>query len=221
MGQSRARYLFTDRGEGDLAVESVGVDERRRSVVDLPWTWLRQVHGSDVVVVERPGEHAGMRADAAVTAESGAALAVQSADCAPVAIMGEDTVGVAHAGWRGLVAGVVPALVEASCRLNPPRLREPQGLRAVVGPCIRPCCYEFDADDLDVVAGVTGESVRSRTASGRPALDLVSGIRAALASAGVERCDDVGVCTGCSPRHWSHRTEAAVERQAVVAWLEP
>ena len=60
---------------------------RPRSSTD-PWTWLRQVHGAGVVIVTEPGEHAGAQADAAVTAVPGAVLAVQTADCAPVAARG-------------------------------------------------------------------------------------------------------------------------------------
>src|SRR3954454_11031418 len=90
---SSARVAFTGRAEGDMghggdAVVNVRPDvaARRRAVVDLPWTWLRQVHGADVARVDRPGDKAGWRADAAVTAEAGCALAVLTADCAPVAL---------------------------------------------------------------------------------------------------------------------------------------
>ena len=208
-----ARFLFTGQEDGDLAGASAGVDHRRRRVVDLPWTWLRQVHGAAVVVVERPGQHAGACADAAVTAVPGAAVAVQVADCAPVALIGDASVGVAHAGWRGLVAGVVPAAVQAMRRLRP------GPLRAVIGPCIRPPCYSFGSSDLEAVIAVAGRQLRGETLDGRPALDLVAGIRSALAAEGVEECYDTAVCTACSPRHWSHRRAADPQRQALVGWV--
>ncbi len=208
-----ARYHFSDSSDGDLAVGAADVDRRLQRVVALPWTWLRQVHGREVVVVEHPGARCGAVADGAVTSVPGAALAVQVADCAPVAVLGSSAVGVAHAGWKGLVAGIVPAVVDAVRRLSP------GPLRAVIGPCIRPPCYAFGDAELDRVAAIVGDGVRARTSAGTPALDLAAGVRSALAGAGVDHCDDVAVCTVCSPRHWSHRRDGAVERQALAVWL--
>lgn len=215
---SRPWYRFTDRGDGDLAPDSFGVEGRRQEVVPLPWTWLRQQHGAEVVVVEGPGDHAGDAGDAAVTVVPGVALAVQTADCAPVVLIGATdagraAVGVVHAGWRGLTAGIVPAAVDAMRRLGV------AGVRAVVGPCIHAGCYPFGDADLDLVAGALGDGVRCRTPDGRPTLDLVAGIRAALAGARVDACADVGICTVCSGRHWSHRGGGDGERQALVASL--
>lgn len=184
-------------------------------MVDLPWTWLRQVHGAGVVVVQAPGQHAGVAGDAAVTAVPGAAVAVGVGDCAPVALLADGAVGVVHAGWRGLVAGVIPAAVAALRSLGA------RDIRAVLGPCIRPACYEFGRADLDRAAAVLGEGVRGRTASGAPALDLPGAVLSGLAAAGVHAVEDVGVCTACSTEHWSHRARADRSRQALVAWLGP
>ena len=215
-----ANVVFTDCRAGDLGhageyVHAVRpeVEARRRAVVDLPWTWLRQVHGDGVVVVTEPGGGAGRRADAAVTDRPGCALAILTADCAPVALVASDgVVGVAHAGWRGLVGGVLERTVEAMrlCRRDGVR-----DVRAVLGPCIRPECYEFGADDLARVARRLGDGVRAETASGAPALDVPAAVRAALSQVGV---DDVGVCTACSPVHFSHRARGEVGRQALVVW---
>ncbi|WCO65216.1 laccase domain-containing protein [Iamia majanohamensis] len=184
-------------------------------MVDLPWTWLRQVHGAEVVTVTRPGEHAGATADAAVTAVPGAALAVGTADCVPVVLVADGAVGVAHAGWRGLVAGVVGATAGALDALGHP------ARRAVIGPCIRPADYEFGADDLDRVAARWGDGVRATTRAGRPALDVVAGVRAALAEVGVTDVADDGLCTAADPGRWfSHRARADPGRMATVAWLE-
>jgi YfiH family protein len=215
-----ANVVFTDRGAGDLGhagehVHAVRpeVEARRRAVVDLPWTWLRQVHGDRVVVVTEPGGGAGQRADAAVTDRPGCALAILTADCAPVALVAPDgVVGVAHAGWRGLVGGVLERTVERM------RASGASDVRAVLGPCIRPGCYEFGADDLARVARRLGDGVRATTAGGAPALDVPAGVRAALAKAGVADVDDVGVCTACSPVHFSHRARGELERQALVVW---
>src|SRR5947209_16084022 len=99
-----------------VAVEDVRaeVEARRRAVLDRPWSWVRQVHGSTVVTVDRPGGGAGETGDALVTSSDGAALAILTADCAPIAL-GADIAAVAavHAGWRGLRAGVVDAAADA------------------------------------------------------------------------------------------------------------
>jgi len=171
------------------------------------------VHGADVVVVDAPGRHAGAHADAAVTATEGCVLSVQVADCAPIALVGDGVVGVAHAGWRGLVAGVVPATVEAMRSLGAGEIV------ATVGPCIHAECYEFGSGDLDDVAGRLGPAVRARTATGAPALDLVGAASGALRAAGVERVEVDGRCTACSPGYWSFRASGDAQRQAVVAWM--
>jgi YfiH family protein len=178
---------------------------------------LRQVHGADVVTVRRPGEHAGTEADAAVTASPGAALVVRTADCAPVALESASVVGIAHAGWRGLVAGVVERTVGAM------RAAGAGEITARVGPCISPLAYEFGADELDVVAARYGDDVRASTAAGRPALDLVAGERAALDGCGVTVVGaDRPPCTATSAgTYFSHRARREPGRQASFVWLEP
>jgi YfiH family protein len=212
--------VFTGRDAGDLGhggeyVRAVRpeVEARRRAVVDLPWTWLRQVHGDRVVVVAEPGGGAGEPADAAVTDRPGCALAILTADCAPVALVApEGVVAAVHAGWRGVAAGVVERTVQTM------RDRGASEVLALLGPCIRSECYEFGASDLEHVAQRLGAEVRAVAANGAPALDLPAAVRTALAHAGVREVDDVGACTGCSPGYFSHRTRRELQRQAMVVW---
>src|SRR5688500_8554905 len=90
-----AEVVFTDRDDGDFR-DGPGLAERRSSVVDAPWTVLRQVHGAEVVVVEEPGQHCGAEADAVVTRQQGAPIAVLTADCAAIAFASaEGVIGVA------------------------------------------------------------------------------------------------------------------------------
>lgn len=202
-------------GHGGDPVTCVRADvaARRRAVLDLPWTWLHQVHGAGVVRVRSPGDGAGVKADAAVTAAKGCALAVLTADCAPVALASrEGVIGVAHAGWRGVTAGVIEATVAEMERLGG------SGIEAAVGPCIHAECYEFGPTALDEVAARLGDSVRATTAAGAPALDLPGAVRAALARAGVESVDVAGACTACSPSHFSWRARKETQRQATVVW---
>ena len=100
-----SHHRFTTRAEGDLAIGAVGVAGRRTAVVDLPWTWLVQVHGADVATVTRPGEHAGVAADAAVTAAPGTSVTAASAST-PAWSPGRVTVTTAAPWtWRNQVHG--------------------------------------------------------------------------------------------------------------------
>lgn len=207
------RVRSTGCPQGDLAGPDPVVEDRRRAVVDLPWTVLDQVHGARVMVVDGPKGATGEAADGAVTAARGAALAVLTADCAPVAFGSPESVlGIAHAGWRGLRAGIIEATVTAMRRLGATRVE------AVLGPCIHACCYTFGSADLDGIAMRLGEPVRAVDREGRPALDLPAGVRAAVHLAGATVVGDAGICTSCSDRHWSWRARGDTRRQATVVW---
>jgi YfiH family protein len=204
-------------GHGGAYVTDVSpdVEGRRRAVKDAPWTWLRQVHGDTVVTVSEARGQAGTKADASVTSERGAVLAVLTADCAPVALVSpEGVVAAVHAGWRGLVAGVLERAVETARRLGA------TDLRAVLGPCIHPECYEFGAADLDAVAARLGDGVRAVTTNGSPALDVPAAVAAALEQAGAVQLDDLDVCTACSDDYFSWRARGELARQAMVTWRD-
>lgn len=227
-GRPTVEYRFTERTDGDLAVNS-GTDvlvDRRRRVVDLPWTWLEQVHGDEVVVVRSPGGDCGRRADALVTASRGAVLSVHSADCAPVlfwSTAGIPVVGAAHAGWRGLYEGVVEATVAALWELGA------EELEWSLGPHISAAAYEFSPSDLTTLALRFGPEVVAATTSGAPALDLGAAVRSAVTAAGldpaagrpVEGCTATAVAADGSPRWFSHRARADRGRQASLVWLAP
>jgi YfiH family protein len=170
-----------------------------------------------VVTVTRPGEHAGEPADAAVTVVTGAALVVRTADCAPIVLLSDRVVGVAHAGWRGLLDGVIERTVEAMRSLGAP------DISARIGPCIAPAAYEFGAEDLDSVAARYGGGVRGVTGDGSTALDLAAGVRVALQRAGVEIADaGPPPCTAAlADTYFSHRARGEAGRQASFVWLAP
>ncbi|HLH29402.1 MAG TPA: polyphenol oxidase family protein, partial [Acidimicrobiales bacterium] len=138
------------------------------------------------------------------------------ADCAPLALASpEGVVAVAHAGWRGLLAGVVEAAVGAMASLGA------TSVEGALGPCIHPCCYEFGARDLARMAEAFGGAVVGRTQGGRPALDLPAATRSALEAAGGGLVADAGRCTGCTPGYFSHRRRADAARQAMTVWRAP
>jgi len=178
------------------------------------WCWLHQVHGAVVA----PGEPAATRgcpdADAAVTRRPGLALIVQTADCAPIALATDDAIGVVHAGWPGLLAGVVEAAVGALRELGSGRVQ------AALGPCVHPADYEFGRDDLDRMVAALGSTVEARTRWGAPALDLPAAVRAALARVDVDTFLDVDVCTYASPDHFSYRRDGRTGRQGLVVVLD-
>lgn len=177
------------------------------------WWFLRQVHGAAVVTVgDPPGPHDDVpEADAAVTARRGVPLVVLTADCAPVAIADDTAVGAVHVGWRGLEAGVVEAAVAALRAIGS------GPVRAAIGPCIRPAAYEFGRAELDRLVARYGPTLAARTCDGRPALDLVAGVRAALGACGVGSVEDVGGCTASEPgRYFSHRRDGRTGRQGLV-----
>ena len=180
------------------------------------WTWLKQIHGAEVVVVTEPGGGAGSVADGAVTAAPEAVLALHTADCAPVVVVGNGAVGVAHAGWRGIVAGVLSEVVEAVRSLTPD---SGGSLRAVVGPVIRAAAYEFGPAELAAVSSAVRRDVAGVTTWGAPALDLVSAVRAALRTVGVSAVEDLGFDTS-HECFFSHRVRGELARQATTVRLE-
>jgi len=171
------------------------------------WGWLHQVHGSRVVTLDAPGPTP--EADGALTTRRGLPLVVCSADCAPIALIADGAVGVVHAGWPGLEAGVVEAVVRA--------LRAAGGREvvAVLGPCVHPARYEFGADLLDRLVHRFGATVAAQTSDGRPALDIPAAVGIALEHEGAH-LDDLGIDTATSPDHFSHRRDGITGRQAVV-----
>ena len=173
------------------------------------WVWLRQVHGHRVVTIDE-APAAPPEADAAVTARTGLPLVVLTADCAPVALVAPGAVGVVHAGWPGLEQDVLGAAVDALRSLSP------GPVRAVLGPCVHPGRYEFGPDLLERLVARLGPAVAGRTDAGTPALDIPTAVGIALARAGVDEFEDVGVCTATSPDHFSHRRDGITGRQAVV-----
>jgi hypothetical protein len=201
---------------GDDA-ESVAENRRRlRAALALPGepAWLSQVHGPEVAVL--PGAlPAG--ADAAVTFARGVVCAVLVADCLPVFLAGSDgdRVGIAHAGWRGLAAGVVEATVAALAT-------EPARLVAWLGPCIGPRAFEVGPEvRAAFVAGDAAAAADFRPGrAGRFMADLPALARRRLAAAGVAGVHGSGLCTHADPaRFYSYRRDGATGRMAALAWL--
>jgi len=167
------------------------------------WAWVRQVHGSGVVRAMNPG--IGDEADALFTTDPGLAVAVSVADCLPVALLAADAAGIAHAGWRGAVAGVVEATIDAmSVAGHPPHT-------AVVGPGIGPCCFEVGTE----VAEQFGDST-ALTSWGTVSVDLGKWVSRSLSDLDVVR---IQRCTHHDEGMHSFRESGTDARQFGVAWI--
>lgn len=229
----RARLLFSDRTGGvseapfDTANAGYGrgddptrvAENRRRIGAALGgraadparWRCLRQVHGARVVLAgDDPGGLPEPVGDAAVATDPDAVLAILSADCGPVALVAPGAVAAVHAGWRGVAAGVLEAAVARVAELGG------RPVRAVIGPCVRPCCYEFSPVHLEPIVARLGPGVAARTDEGRPALDLPRAIATALTRADVHDVVDLGPCTACSSDHFSYRRDGRTGLQAML-----
>ncbi|MEU9114408.1 peptidoglycan editing factor PgeF [Streptomyces sp. NPDC048483] len=235
--ESGAHFAFTDRWGGVSAAPydqlnlggAVGDDplavrtNRERSAKELGLdpaavVWMNQVHGRDVAVVDGPWRGDDIPCvDAVVTARRGLALAVLTADCTPVLLADPvaEVTGAAHAGRPGLVAGVVPAAVEAMTKLG----AEPARIIAYTGPAVCGRCYEVPEAMRSEVAATVPEAW-STTSWGTPAVDVTAGVRAQLGAAGVPVCGDAHICTLESADHFSYRRDRTTGRLASYVWLD-
>ena len=175
---------------------------------------LRQIHSAEVLEADRGGLCG--EGDALVTDRAGLALSVVTADCVPVLIAAGPRVAAVHAGWRGIVAGVVPATVE---RLRAGGAGETGTWSAWIGPAIAECCYEVGDEVAERVAAVSSPDVVVPVAGGNPRLDLVAAVRHQLAAAGVPVTWMVR-CTKCDEASlWSYRRDgAATGRNLAFIW---
>jgi len=209
-GPTRIRALFTTR-----AIDVPG--ERLRVALPSEPVWLTQVHGNACIDVDRL-QGAPAPADAAVTRRPDVVVTVRTADCLPV-LFGDragTVVGVAHAGWRGLAAGVLEATVDMMGAA-------PRDIAAWIGPAIGPARFEVGRDVFDAYCAsdascaVHFEPLRE----GKWLANLAGLARQRLARAGVTRIDGGAWCTHTdAERFHSYRRERGTGRMALVAWLE-
>ncbi|MFE9993223.1 peptidoglycan editing factor PgeF [Streptomyces avermitilis] len=199
------------RTNRELAAKSMGLEPAR--VV-----WMNQVHGPDVAVVDEPwGTRPVAEVDAVVTRRRGLALAVLTADCTPV-LLADPVAGVAaaaHAGRPGMIAGVVPAAVEAMVELG----ADPSRIVARTGPAVCGRCYEVpDAMRAEVAA--VEPAAYAETSWGTPAVDVSAGVHAQLERLGVCDREQSPVCTLESGDHFSYRRDRTTGRLAGYVWLD-
>lgn len=166
-----------------------------------------QIHSPDVVVAEAPWtRETRPQADAIVTRVPGLAIGISTADCGPVLLADPRArvIGAAHAGWKGALTGVVDATVAAMERLGAERSR----MVAAIGPMIRQPSYEVGPELVARFQASDENNERffaPSTREGHAMFDLAGYVASRLDRAGIERVEDLGLCTYADPRFFSYR----------------
>ncbi|MDN7180122.1 peptidoglycan editing factor PgeF [Caballeronia sp. SEWSISQ10-4 2] len=214
------------------------VMENRRRVVELtaaPVAWLEQVHGAEIedagAVIDRCAGSAAsaVKADAAVTDRTGVVCVVMIADCLPVLLCDAAgrAVGAAHAGWRGLAAGIVE---KTAARVAHLAGAQTSTLHAWLGPAIGPTAFEVGEDVLDAFVAAADPACRDATVAAfverdekhKYLADLYALARLRLEKAGV-RSQNVHGGTFCTvteaDRFYSYRRDRTTGRMAAMIWL--
>lgn len=207
-------------GSGDTAATVTVNRTRLRGLLPAEPSWLKQVHGARVA--DAADVTGSVEADAAIVNRPGAVAVVLMADCMPVLLADEQgrCVGVAHAGWRGLAAGVIQATVRA--------MRERMGdsaarLLAYLGPAIGPDHFEVGREVLDAMTARLDGAATAFVdqGEGKYRADLFALGRLALAQERVDAVYGGGICTSCDVgRFYSHRRDHVTGRHAALIWLE-
>lgn len=219
-GLSKAPYGYFNLGD-HVGDEPAAVAENRRRLkmtARLPSepAWLSQVHG--IGVADLDSSQAPGPADAAIARGIARICAILTADCLPIVFATDsgDAVAAAHAGWRGLAAGVIEATVVA---MDAP----PGSLVAWLGPAIGPKHFEVGPEvrDAFMAGGSQAAAAFEPNARGRFMADLNMLARQRLHGLGVRRVYGGGECTfSRADRYYSHRRDGMTGRQATLIWRE-
>jgi YfiH family protein len=227
----RVRALITTRAGGVSSGKfaslnlgtRVGDDpqrvERNRAILKacLPAepAWMKQVHGT--VVIDAAKATPDAEADGAVTRAAGSVCAVLTADCLPILLSDRagTTAGIAHAGWRGLAAGIIENVVQAM-RVSPP------DLIAYIGPGIGPRSYEVGEEVRQAFVGKDPDAAAAFVPrrNGKYLVDLYALARQRLEAARIAEVHGGGFCTAGDERFFSFRRDGNTGRMASLVWLE-
>ncbi|MCJ8204957.1 peptidoglycan editing factor PgeF [Pseudomonas sp. RGM2987] len=198
--------------------DPLAVAENRRRLTDrfvMRPAWLQQVHGIEVVEADPTRV---MSADASWTATPGIACTSMTADCLPVLFCNRagTRVAAAHAGWRGLVNGVLEATLDS--------LQVPADeILAWLGPAIGPQAFEVGAEVREAFMAVQPEAAKAFVLShnaGKFLADIYALARLRLAARGVTAVYGGGLCTVSDPRFFSYRRNPRTGRFASLVWIE-
>ena len=203
---TRVQAFVTTRATGDP-----------RALVPNEPAWLKQVHGT--VVLEAATVRDRPEAEASFARAPGAVCVVRAADCMPVLLADEEgtVVGAAHAGWRGLCAGVIESTLDAMGS-------DPARTHAWIGPAIGPEVYVVGVEvrEASRARDARAEAAFRPTRPGHWLLDLYAVARQRLAARGVRHVHGGGFCTFSDARRFpSFRRDRTTERMAALVWITP
>ena len=203
--QNLNNAFFSSANDGSLEeiLETIGFQNQVAT--------MDQTHSSEIAFAD---SNISYKCDGIYTNKIKLPLVVKTADCVPLLMESSKGVSATHAGWRGLLSGVIDNACSEMINLGG------RPTRAEVGPCIRPGYYEFGVDDLKLLERQFGSEVRSRTKHGEPSLDIPKTVHVALTRNDVHDIFVMDQCTATSDKHWSYRVGKDEKRQAMIAWLE-
>jgi YfiH family protein len=220
-GVSAGPYAALNLGvsTGDDAAAVAANRRRLSALIPQPPRWLQQVHGARVLEADRVTDRP--EGDAAIAHEVGTVCAILVADCLPILFTNRSgtLVGAAHAGWRGLAAGVIGNTV-AALLANGARAAD---LLAYIGPGIGPDAFEVGDDVYEAYTRSDPGAAAAFKARGpgKWHADLFALARRALAAAGVTQVYGGGLCTYSDPqRFYSYRRDRTTGRMAALIWRD-
>lgn len=189
----------------------------------LQWQWLQQIHGTDVVEVIEPTVE--LAADALFTKQPNVVCCVQTADCLPVffAARNGSEVAIAHAGWRGLVAGILENTVNKMSS-------DASDIIAWLGPAIGPCHFEVGAEvkeyflessDSSVVKKSLEDCFKITARRQKFMADIYAIARIKLSQLGISQITGGGHCTYCAEEHlFSYRRDGVSGRMLNAIYID-
>lgn len=199
-------------------------ENRRRLQAALPdvtaLQWVRQVHGTAVLSADHETAREVEEADAIYTRERQLACCIMTADCLPVCFSDRQgtEIAIAHAGWRGLAAGVLEATLEKFSAA-------PEGILAWLGPAIGPCHFEVGDEVktafIDSMGKGAGEAFQAGRQQDKWMADLYALARLRLQAAGLKAISGGGACTYCDEeKFYSYRRNSHTGRFATLIYLK-
>jgi len=181
----------------------------------MPLVYIQATHSPNVVNVQSEFPEVHVDTDALVTRETNLGLVIMSADCAPIILVDPiaHVVGVVHAGWQGMLVGVVANAVEGMFDLG----AEPENLKAIIGPTISAQNFLATQERFDEVKDIV-PTAAVKLANGQLAVDIRKGVKHQLAQYQI-KTTDLNICTFDTPELFSFRRDPETGRNATVVWL--
>jgi polyphenol oxidase len=192
--------------------------------------WLNQVHGTQVIDADASKEIKDAcidvpSADASVTSTPGQVLAIMTADCLPVLLASGDgkVVGAAHAGWRGLAAGVIEQTVALMRSKQSNGEKAQAEILAYLGPAIGPHAFEVGSEVRDIFLAQNPASAacfEQLQEKGKYLADIYGLACLRLNALGIEHIEGGGECTLQDPDYFSYRRDQQTGRMGSFIWIE-